>query len=222
MPRSLVVCDVCDTLFDSNTTFDFIWFHVRNSWRDKFMFGMVVNKWSPFFWATAVVGKILRKDIARNFILRFLAGKSLELIHRDAEAFYDHFLVHRINQHVLAILSEKANRAEIWLLSSSIDPVVEVIAKRNRFRFKSSILGVSNGRYTGRLEEDFTGIKHRFVDELMARENIYLTVITDNRTDRCLVELAHERFIVIKADREKKFWRDVAPRYINLADTSLR
>jgi phosphoserine phosphatase len=211
----LLVCDVCDTLYQSNTTFDFIRYFLKKRQGIKlFLFLALTSKKAPILYFMLLMGRILRKDFVKRLALTLLKGETRSEIESEAQSFYFDVLEGRLNENVLALL--KTHRTtKILLVSSSIDPVVKVIGERNGFQFVSSRLEWRDERSTGRLTDDLTGIKHEIVMKIMQEEAFAeLVVVTDNRSDWLLVRMANERFVVLQNARDKDFWSSLSPAFL--------
>jgi len=218
--RRLVVCDVCDTLYRSNTTFDFVRFITSEGSRFRLIaLKLLTKKWSPVFLGLVLLGKIKGIDYNRKLALRFFAGISEDQIAQASEKFYKDFLVMRRNEKIFNLLSQYRNGERLILASSSIHPVVKVIANANNFDdFIASALESKQGKYTGALSYDLTGEKQSFVRKVMDVEGINeLIVITDNKSDKALVEMSNESFIVIKKESDKVFWRGMDTNFIMIS-----
>ncbi len=215
--QKLIVCDVCDTLYRSNTTFDFIRFVVeKEKWVQRSLLLLVVSRKSPLFYFLVIAGKLFHQDLIRKVALRFLKGKSKIDLDLLAQQFYSDFLESRANMKVFEKILTNGVTTTL-LLSSSIDPVIATIAHSNKLRFYSSELKWKQGKATGTLRKDMTGKKHEVVNKILSEEHFNrLQVITDNRSDWELVKLADERFIVIKNESEKIFWKSLDPIFIEV------
>ena len=216
MSKKLIVCDVCDTLYRSNTTFDFIRYVVNQRGKSLFSFHLLTNRKSPLFYMLTAIGKLTGQDLIRILSLKFLKEIPLHELSSLADNFYFDFLIHRPNENVFRLLPTE-DRANVILFSSSLDVIVAVIARENNLNFESSRLGWKEGKATGNLTLDLTGKKHEVVKLLVSAGDFdQLQVITDNRSDWELVKLANERFVVIKKDNEKEFWRELKPVFIEV------
>jgi phosphoserine phosphatase len=214
MNQKLVICDVCDTLYRSNTTFDFIRYFVGKKKNSLFIiwFYLLTSKKSPLFFFLLFISKASRRDWIRTLALKLLKGASIQDLDSLATSFYIDFLIDRSNVEVFKLLSH-----DTILVSSSIDPVVATIAKANGLKFESSRLEWHQGKATGNLATDITGRKHEIARKLFSLGSFNrLQVITDNRSDWGLVKLANERFVIIGKESEKKFWRDLNPTFIKI------
>lgn len=215
--RKLIICDVCDTLYNSNTTLDFVRFVVEKDKGIKRLLLLLINSQkSPLFYFLIIAGKLIHKDLFRWLLLKFLRGKPKTELDFLAQQFYSYFLASRSNRQVFQKLLSN-DETIILLLSSSIDPVISAIANANQLKFYSSKLEWAQGKATGNLRMDMTGQKHEFAKRFLSEGNFgRLQVITDNRSDWELVKLADERFIIVKNESEKIFWKSLDPVFIEL------
>jgi phosphoserine phosphatase len=213
--KNLVLCDIDDTLFRSNTTFDFLEYATKSRWMLRTKLRFLTRRWSPIFLLLTALGSFVRRDIVRERSLRLLAGLESKQTAELASAFYDDWLSKRLNSEVWALVC-RDHASDRYLVSSTLDPVATVIATRLGVRYRSSVLEVINGRLTGRLASDLKGRKQEFAREL---KRLYpaarLVVITDNRSDRDLVEMADERYVIINKESDKSFWSDLRPSYLH-------
>lgn len=213
--KTLVVCDVCDTLFNSNTTFDFIRFVLKKE--SKFRFAIlqcVSNKYSPLFYLIIAMGKLRGVDFVRSFAISMLKYKKESQLLDLSNQFFDQFLVGRKNKKVFDILDKQD--ARIFLLSSSISPVVSVIASRYGFEFVCSELDLIDSVATGKLKTDLTGKKHLVIEEITSNQNVNLVAITDNKSDFEMVKMANLRYVLIKKESEKSFWKELSPQFLEI------
>ncbi|MEQ8362604.1 MAG: HAD family hydrolase [Cyclobacteriaceae bacterium] len=218
--KKLVVCDVCDTLYRSNTTFDFIRFIANEgSIFRLFVFNLLTQKWSPIFLALVILGRLKGMDYNRKLALKFFSGFGEQQLAIASEKFYSDFLALRKNEKIFDLLARYRNSAKLILASSSIHPVVQVIATENDFDdFIASTMESKQGKYTGALTQDLTGRKQSFIRELMDREGANeLIVITDNKSDKALVKMSNESFIVVKKESDKNFWKGIDTNFIMIS-----
>ncbi|HNP06117.1 MAG TPA: hypothetical protein PKN99_00755 [Cyclobacteriaceae bacterium] len=214
----LIVCDVCDTLYNSNTTFDFLCFVSRlHSPIGRVWFKIVTSRFSPLFYSLILCGRFLDIDLVRKSALLLIRNKSLFELKGLAEKFYNDFLKKRVNKQVINLIYKGEGR-RIVLMSSSIDVVVNVIASSIGVECYSSELEYRNGLATGRLKTDLTGIKGEVTQHLLtaADSSVELTVITDNKTDWELMRMAQQRYVVVKSSNEKGFWKTLNPIFIEV------
>jgi HAD superfamily phosphoserine phosphatase-like hydrolase len=211
---SLFFCDVCDTLYRSNTTFDFIRFVVAKRGRvSRMLLWAISSTQSPLFYLLILLNKINARDWPRQLALKSLRGMSSEELEKEATQFYQQYLVQRANQEVFQYIKKPGVTA--ILLSSSINPVIKAIAQANGLSYFCSELELNDGKATGQLQSDMTGRKHDMARKLMAERSIpSVGVITDNYSDWELVKLADERLVVVASEAQKNFWKPLSPHFI--------
>jgi phosphoserine phosphatase len=212
--RYLVLCDIDDTLFRSNTTFDFLAFVTKNRTLQRWWLRLLTARWSPVFLFLTALGAVSGHDLVRRLGIRLLKGLKTDQLQEQAFTFYDDWLGSRLNHDVWALV-KGFEQANIFLISSTLDPVADAIAQRLGVSFRSSRLESVNGTLTGILREDVVGKKNSIARELKRDyPAAKLVAITDNRSDHALVELADDRYIVIRNEADKLFWSGLQPTYL--------
>ncbi len=214
------VFDVCDTLFYSNTTFDFIRFALERGQQGGSLrlLSLLSVRWSPLFLGLSVWQKLRGGDPIKTAALRLLKGFSRARLYQLGEEFAADFLeplkLTRPHQLLAELGAQPGGRTV--LISASLDPVIAAIARRLGTEFKSSELEYdAQGNCLGRLRRDLTGQKLVALSELLAgAERPALTVVTDNFTDRELVKAAAQRHVVVHRPGAKQFWQDLNPDFI--------
>jgi phosphoserine phosphatase len=215
------VFDVCDTLFYSNTTFDFLRFVLaqQGSGGKQKVLKLLSAKWSPLFVGLVAWQKVAGGDPVKAGALRLLAGISREQLYALGRRFVAEFLpARRIarTHELLASLAQTQTR--VVLLSASLDPVIAALAAAlGSIDFVSSQLEYdAQGICTGRLHQELTGQKQAALQTLLTNkgEPLRLAVATDNFTDHGLVSQASIRYVVVHNAAAKQFWQGLNPEFI--------
>jgi len=214
MTKTLVACDVCNTLFDSNTTFDFIRFILKRDCRFRFLILQSVSSTnSPLYYLMVFLNKLVGRDVIRAIGIWFLKNKSEAHLAVLAKQFFDEYLTSRRNGLVFNLL--KQQEGKIILLSSSISPIIKVVASHYGFGFVCSELDFNSSLANGKLKTDLTGKKHRVLKKLIADNNFdNLVAISDNHSDYEMIKMANHRYVVIKSETDKSFWKDLSPQFL--------
>jgi HAD superfamily phosphoserine phosphatase-like hydrolase len=216
----LFVFDICDTLFYSNTTFDFIKFVLQEKgWTGKIrQFKSFTRKSSPVFVGLYILQKFSKQDWPKKLCLRLLKGLSKEELFQFGEAFEKHFLTSRLVEKTHQMLNQlKKEGKQVVLISASIDPVVAAIAKALEVDFRCSELAYDKqGYFTGALKHEMTGQKRTAVRLMLSSEDALFAVATDNFSDRGLVEAACQRYVVVYNEKALNYWQDLKPEFIKL------
>jgi len=217
--QKLVIIDLCDTLYDANTTIGFIE-HCRLAGGSRRM-ERSLRRWtgrrSPLFYLGAFAHHLLGRDLARQRLVAALAGEPRARLETTARDYATNVLPRHANQPLHdRLAAHRAAGDRVVIVSSSLDIVVAPIAAALGVEFMASTLGFKNDACTGRLERDLTGRKVDIVRDLGERQAPWLTVYTDNRSDQALVAIANDAVIVIPHGRAGTRWGGSDCEYIQL------
>ncbi|WP_420316478.1 HAD family hydrolase [Ekhidna sp.] len=204
------IFDVCGTLYDSNTTFDFLeyLFKKTNQSHLKRLRDIRNKKWL-IYWVRAILFRYFNLDLFRKEAVRLLVGFDAEKVNSEAEVFLSSILLKKEIVETQQMLKDQKER--IILVSNSIEPVVKAIANHLGKEFISTELEIKNGKFTGNILNDTTGKKHREIDKKGIKSYI---VVTDNRSDYQLVNNASDAYVVINSEADKIFWNSLNPKFI--------
>lgn len=217
--KTLVVFDVCDTLYKENTTFGFI----RFLHKDNLVFHVVdtvfSRRWSPIYVLLAVLYRMTGCDIARHAIVAWLRGWDPDRLRYEANCYVKALLADRVVVETHRRLhGHKADGDRVILVSASLDVVVAAIAAQLGVDWRATSLEFSGGRCTGRIGYDLTGRKADVAETLQVEgaERTRLVVYTDNLSDCDLVKAADEAVIVLPRGRNREVWRGIQAEYMQL------
>ncbi len=214
----LVIFDVCDTLYDANTTVGFIRYYLAR--QSNASLRNSLSRWldrkSPFFYVGAAAKHLLGWDLARQRIIATLAGEPRGRLTDAASEYVRDILPAFANQPIHDRLkAHQADGDRVLLLSSSIDLVVSQIAAVLGTEYRASILEFDGDQCTGRLSADLTGKKagelRAFVDP-----GVDTWVYTDNRSDKDLVASVGRATIVLPRGGRQDRWAGDRCEYISL------
>lgn len=214
----LVIFDVCDTLYDANTTVGFIRFY--QSLHSNVSMGKTLSRWlhrrSPFFYGGAAALRLLGWDVARQRIIAALTGEPRSRLTEAAIRYVRDVLPASANQEILERLkSHQEAGHRVILLSSSIDLVVSQIAAALNTEYRASVLEFDGDRCAGRLSTDMTGKKAECLRS-MAGPRADSWVYTDNRSDKDLVSGVGRATIVLPRNGRRDRWAGDQCEYISL------
>lgn len=195
MKAKIAIIDICGTLFDSNTTFDFLDYYIPTK---KYRIFRRISK--LFIWR--IFNKALREifaiDITRIIALKSLQGYSKSQLIVAAEQFYNNVLVYKLIQPVREVVeSLRLEGYDLILVSATLDCIAIVIAKKwNIESFYSSRLSYDKSLICrGVLRDDLLGAK----TEHLRRFNIYPpfgVTLTDDFSDIKLLKSSEKCFVV--------------------------
>ena len=221
MLTKLAVFDVCDTLYKSNTTFDFIRFVLETEQKSfkALLFRLFTFKYSPFFILFYLIQKLNKQDVCKQQCLALLKGYSNEALRELARQFKETVLEKVKIEATHQLLADcKEDGTEVILLSASIDPVIDVIAASLGVKALSSTLAYTNtGIFNGRLDFEMTGKKQTKIEGFGYHETTELMVVSDNFTDKKLMSLARHKYAVIYSEEARQYWKVLNPNFIDLS-----
>ena len=196
MGKKIIVFDICGTLFQSNTTFDFLdYYLLTNKKYQKYKKIFKTLLWRCF-------NKFLRNyfnlDLTRVIAITFLKGVSRNQLLECTEQFYDNCLLAKSNREVVQTLTNYCLRKDcrVILLSATIDVVAETIAnKLNCAEFYSTQLEYSSkGVCLGNIQKDLLGKKKQVLKDLNI--NQVDLFYTDDITDVPVLEVTKNKKII--------------------------
>ena len=195
MQNNVILIDICGTLFQSNTTFDFLDFFIKNQSYRYFRKIMQTHIWHYF---NSIIYKITHIDLSRKIALSYLKGISKEKLLLKADEFYSQYLEQRKIKEVWQLIETlKSNTTTLVLVSGTIDPIAQIVSKKiNIPIFISSKLAYKNNFCQGKLKLDALHSKSK----LLLKQNItlpYQHIITDNPGDITLIKQSKNATIVI-------------------------
>lgn len=200
--RNAALVDICETLFYSNTTFDFLDYYIKNPeylrLRNR-MKNILLLK------ANNIIYRIFHYDYFRAKALSYLKGMRKDVLNEMAEEFFHNFLTPRKNKIVWDKISEIENKdIPIILISGTISPIAEKVAEYMNCSEISTSLEYNNDICTGRIKKDNLRNKRKS----LLQKNIYAPyslIITDNIADYKLFKYAKE--VIVICYNNKIRWR---------------
>lgn len=195
--------DIDGTLFNSNSTFDFLDTLPHGRWYKYYkkisfsILGRIINKLSII---------TLHKDVVRIIGISCLKGYSRKQLIDLGEKFYEDFLESRKNDEVFDILeSTKGNGTRIVLASATLDFLSEIICRRvGASAAIATELYYEDDLCLGTIAKDRLGHKKTALIESGVSFPVDL-IITDNVTDAALLPLCRYKVIIVYP-RERKKW----------------
>jgi phosphoserine phosphatase len=210
--KNLVVADICNTLFDSNTTFDFIKYCVETGKikHSTLLYEISLERNLPLYWLLVLLNKMTKKDLHKTIAVALLKNSFVQTVDEWACEFYEKFL----NKHVLSQsidILKMYEKEKIVLVSSTIHPIAGVIAKQLGFdQFIATELESQKGRYTGNIAKEISGRKLMMLTERYGGAGFSIeTIITDNFTDKELVLCSDKKFTICYNNKQERFWKKI-------------
>ena len=207
--NKIVVADICNTLYDSNTTFDFVKYCNQKNKLDfgsSIIYRLTISKWSPFFWGIVLLQKLLRKDFQKLIVVSFFKNKEIAEVRSWASSFYNDVLVGKKIGMTNAILDQYLADT-IVLASSTLYPVAEAIANIHGLVFVASPLEISGSSYTGKLVQELSGKKWQALQQMFGEDIELKLAMSDNLTDYELLSKAKRKIAVCYNESQEEKWR---------------
>jgi Phosphoserine phosphatase len=209
--QDLIVADICNTLYDSNTTFDFVRYCLDTGRLKKSLLHKISGaRNAPLFWPLLVLQKLTGKDYHKQIAVSLFKGKKVEEVEEWTKSFYDNFLSKKIIPQTNELL-KSFGKEQIVLASSTIEPVARIIASRLGLQnYVATALEVSSGRYTGKILSELSGRKLEALKEKFMKDGRKLAVvISDNFSDKDLMLSSEKKYAVCYNEKQATFWKKI-------------
>ncbi len=213
----VVLIDICGTIFDSNTTFDFLDHNVNRSSYKILRKVMYTLPWRAF---NKLSVKAFGLDLTRHIALKHLKNKSKsDLLHQTGR-FYEEILQNKVNKQVLQLIEDYRQKGyTLVLASATLDFIAQTIAEKLHIEnYISTDLEYQEGKFTGRVIAGRLGHKLKALTEIGFTPP-YQTTITDNYSDVDILRESDRKIIVV-SESGKQRW-DKIIRTNNLINTNL-
>lgn len=207
--RKIIVADICNTLFDSNTTFDFVRYcvYTKRLGFNRTAYKAIFSRVSPLFFGIALLQKFTGTDIHKKIAVSLFRNRSPQQVRTWANSFLEEYLHGREIPQSLSYLNQY-NPDDIILVSSTIYPVAETIADYLKIsHFIATELEIVDSKYTGKIKQEIRGKKLSALEKKLGGKNFEIEmVITDNFSDRELMNSSKKKLAVCYDSRQEKFW----------------
>jgi phosphoserine phosphatase len=216
----IAVFDLCDTLYYSNTTHDFVRYVAKSrfSITSKLFHKLANSRRSPFRYFFLAVSLATGFDVHKSINLRFLRGFTRVELEQLAEGFVCDFLDRRPVDQTHALLREMLRSgARVVLASSSIEPVVRAVARKMMITdWVCTTLEYASERMTGRVLLEVSGRKLSALKPFGGVPGKLLCVVSDNKSDLSLLKAAEHPIAVVHSDSALQFWNKISVEVIDL------
>lgn len=221
--RFVYVVDVCGTLVLDDTTLGLLCHHFRlasGGSSRRFMFCALTARHSPLRLGLAIIEKLTGLHVLKHAAVRLLAGSTVESLDRSALEYAELLLKKRRVQPVWRVLESSGARDELVLASASLEPIVGRLASVLGARHVASALEQREGILTGRYANDLTGRK---VQALQGKYGALflagkVVAISDNYTDRSLLEAASNAYVVLHREAHRARWAGLKAVFLRLEE----
>lgn len=183
MKKKILLLDLCHTLVDGNTTFVFLDAFLKHNKRYQ-----IFKKIKSLF-IIRVILKLCFKlgfDLNRKLAVFFLRGVCRDDLLLYATRMAKEEFIY--NQDILDVtgLIDRSN-VDVYILSASLDFIVEAVAKQFNFGFISTTMKYSDGVCSGCIDNDILFKKDQMLTELLSKhhynDGTYIIFVSDNVED---------------------------------------
>jgi phosphoserine phosphatase len=203
--NSIVFFDLCETLYDVNTTFSFLDFFFDNN--KKYKFFRFISKLKVSKLLNYILIEFFHFDIIRTFAIRFLKNISVSELKYELPKYLDLIKEKKIEVSNNLLLEAINSKSEIYLISASLDFIVDFFEKLNGFTGSvSTTLEVIDDRFTGLIKRDLLGNKDIEIKRIL-KKNKKSYFITDNLSDANCINIV-DYFVVISKKKNLSFWKN--------------
>ncbi|MEP7076303.1 MAG: HAD-IB family phosphatase [Acidobacteriota bacterium] len=204
------VFDVCDTLYYSNTTHDFVRCVVEKMPISPatVVYRLLNNRWSPLRYLFVALGVATGWDGLKKYNVSVLTGMKSEEIAAHATCFVEQFLDQRkiIQTHDL-IEKFKKDGLRVVLCSSSIDPIVAAVARDLGIEdFVGTSLKFEGDTFTGAISNETTGRKLAILNTKDLIGSLEYAA-SDNLSDLSLLVASKNAIAVTHRRKNEAFWK---------------
>jgi phosphoserine phosphatase len=207
MEGSVILVDICGTLYKSNTTFDFLdyYFDCHKTYHYFRLFTKTVV-WKSF---NLFLLKCLGIDLTRILAIRRLKGFTRNQLSEMANHFYSDYLMSRKIQPVFQLLElYKSEGRTIILVSATMDFIAVEVARRTEIElsYSTDLQYDKCDRCKGKISMDLLGRKFLFLKGKQLNPP-YAVVITDNLSDIDIVKNSLHSILITTSKTEARWKR---------------
>lgn len=216
---TLFVADVCGTLVRDDTTLGLLAHHFsqqpKRQWRLQFL-RLMTERLSPFRLAVGLLERITGKHILKHVLVRMLNNDTVHSLESSAKSYAQWLLAERTVTSVWDVLTPAIQEHRVVLASASLQPVVSALAEQLGIKYVASELESQKGILTGRYKHDLTGLKIQALSDLIGTDlkKQKYHAISDNLTDRELLDGAQKAFVVLHHELHRKRWTGLSATYL--------
>lgn len=208
MNKEYFLIDICGTIFNSNTTFDFLKFYFSKKHWYKIL--IMIRKIKILIIINAIFMRLFQIDLLRYWALTHLKGYTKEQLSSMSDIFYKEYLTKRTNKEATEIIERmKRENKELILVSATLDCIAFAVSKNMNIPCVfSSKLAFKNNKCLGRLQHDLLANKPNVLVDNKINPP-YWGIITDNYSDMALIKKSQHVFL-IQYSNKKNYWKHLS------------
>jgi phosphoserine phosphatase len=218
----LYLFDVCGTLFKENTTTGAIKYFLfqTKQYLLCIIFIFFTSKLSPCFYFFMYIEKKTNVHLMSFFLYCFLKGQDVFKFNKIIKDYILFLIENKKISYVWDMIDTKDKEDIIIIASASIEPVVAAIATAvNILYYVASDLEQKDGVFTGRYLNNIAGCKEKalikkYGNEILKSGDLY--VVSDNISDRSLLERAKNAYVVLHKKQHRCLWNGIDVNFIEI------
>lgn len=192
--KKIIVFDVCGTLYDSNTTIDFVLFILRSQGR---VLLLLKYRLLNIKLISYIGSRVFRYNLRDQLLLK-IDGLSVSRVNEHAVNFIEEYLSKRQNKVVFDFFkkSVESSEREVYLASASINPIIDALSSKYCVKsISSTLFQDASGCYDGRIRCDISGKKDVFLKSIYDVDKID-EFYSDNIEDIPISQISKQYFFV--------------------------
>ncbi|MEQ1777320.1 MAG: haloacid dehalogenase-like hydrolase [Nitrosomonas sp.] len=215
------VVDVCGTLVRDDTTLGLLRHHFSRDSRRRIrylLYKAMTARHSPLRLSFIVAERLTGQHLLKHFAVRLLAGDKEVALNQSAAEYAALLLAERRTPSVWSLLEDPLLSGQVVLASASLEPVVASLAAATGARYVASTLENHDGVLTGRFAVDLTGHKEQALIEKYGHAVLagQVCVISDNFSDRPLLEKAFRAYVVLHRASYRQRWQGLDATFLEV------
>ena len=215
------VVDVCGTLVREDTTLGLLRYHFARCsgrrWR-QYVFGAMTASRSPVRLCVAVLERLTGRHLLKHAVVGLLAGDRKEALAQSASDYAAALLSQGRVSSVWPLIEHPARAGRVVLASASLEPVVASLAASIGARYVASQLEERDGLLTGKYAQDLTGAKEQALRSKYGPAVLAgrVCAISDNFSDRALLEGAEQAYVVLHLASHRQRWNGIMATFLRV------
>jgi len=203
MNTNIVLIDICGTLYDSNTTFDFLDFYIK---KRSYIFFRKFSRMLILRLLNKILILLFKLDLTRIIAVRFLKDKTTKELKSAVDLFYLNYLINLKQTKIINIVNQlKLDGKTMILVSATLDFIAKKISEEVKIEsFVSTTLHYKDNICLGTIKSDLLFNKLEILKSKSIDPPYFLT-ITDNISDLDILFHSNNRIVVSKKRNEKKW-----------------
>jgi phosphoserine phosphatase len=217
------VVDVCGTLVRDDTTLGLLRHHFARDARRRMrylVYRAMTARRSPLWLGFAVAERLTGRHLLKHLAVRMLAGDTVEALDQSGSEYASLLLAERRVPSVWPLLEAPLQSGRVVLASASLEPVVASLAAATRARHVASTLEQKSGVLTGYYAVDLTGRKEQALIEKYGPAVLAgkVCAISDNYSDRPLLEKATRAYVVLHRASHRQRWQGLDATFLEVGE----